>query len=216
MDEEKLMRLIKRFSVIFIVFVFLYIGFLFPMLSLPYQIFNWKYGGNVHGGNVSLEAGESTVAIAHYDVAIQEDQSNYEAYCLRGKAYHKLVQPDQLRDYADRALKDYTEGLDQIASVKKSWLRIGHWYYSYHRPIEHECLLDRGKLHRDKNNRVDAISDFESVVEIYGTAEVYYFLAEALEREGDLEGALSNAHRAVQMDSGNRTYQELQQRLFNR
>ena len=171
--------------------------------------FDEKYAKDImHEGDKSLSENEWANAIAHYSVAIQEKDSNYWAYCRRGYAYNRLEKTIE-------SLEDYSKGTRLITDVKGSWLRHGHWFFAYHRPIEYECHLNRGKLHRNSGQLEKAKSDFDAVVEIASTAEVHYLRGKVLQKLGDTENALHDANKAVQLDSENQAYRDFQKELLN-
>ena len=191
-----------------LILIVLVLGWACKPLNVPYIVLNLTYGEPIHEGNKLLDKSDWNGALANYDAVIQEKNSNYWAYCRRGYAYNRLEKTSQ-------SLHDYTEGLRLIAEVKKGWLRYGHWYSAYHRPIEHECHLNRGKLHLIFGEFEKSKSDFDAAIRVKSSAEVHYLRAVVLNQLGDNENALHDANKAVQMDNNNPEYRKLQQGLLD-
>ena len=170
---------------------------------------NLKYGQPIHGGNRLLDMGDWQGALANYDVAIQENRSNYRAYCRRGEVYDRM-------EKASQSLEDYGEGIRLIMEVKRSSLRYGHWFVDAHSSTERKCRLNRGIL-LEKNGKIkEARADFDASIEVASSAKAHYLRGKVLQALGDYENALYDANRAVQMDGSNQEYRNLQHELLNR
>ena len=154
-----------------------------------YLAFNVKYGHPIHHGNILLDKGDWQGALANYDVAIQENKSNYWAFCRRGEAYDRLEKTLQ-------SLDDYGEGIRLIIDVKKSWLRYGHWLIDTHSSIEYECYFNRGILLADTGKIKEAKSDFDAAIDAVSTANAHYLRGKVLQALGDYENALRDANKS--------------------
>lgn len=199
---------VKFWHICLTILLILLAGWRVSFLSVPYIVLDLTYGGPIHEGNKLLNKSDWNGALADYGEAIQKDKSNYLAYCRRGYAYNRL-------EKTSRSLDDFNEGIRLIADVKENWLRHGHRYIAYHRPIEHECYLNRGILHLGRGQYDQAKSDFDAAIRVKSSAEVHYLRAVVLNQLGDNENALHDANKAVQMDNNNPEYRKLQQGLLD-
>ncbi|MBI4232409.1 tetratricopeptide repeat protein [Candidatus Peregrinibacteria bacterium] len=136
----------------------------------------WEY---LIEGNTKAARGKHKEAITFYDMVLELDPNNAEAYYLRGKSKELLGATN--KEQLAKAIEDYNKSIELD-------------------PKNSDTYMWRGNAKRMSGKVMDAVADYTTAINIYQNfTEAYYNRGFAKEKSGDYVGAIADWSYAISL-----------------